>query len=269
MPRYLQKLKRFGYRILALGGIRAPVAFMLRLSRLNPVPAVIDPPDASKVLVLAPHMDDETIGCGGTLHAHASAGAEVHVVFITDGRRGFGPAERAAATIEELCAIRREEARRACSLLGVRDLHFLDLPDGRSRAVESAVDSLQAVFEAVGPDLVYLPFLTDSHHDHQTTNELFLALLRRQPHLGGLLCCAYEVWTPLYPNCIIDISEYMENKLAALGCYTSQLAMNDYISSVRGLNAYRSIANSSRGYAEAFFLTSAAEYRSLANQLAL
>lgn len=52
----------------------------------------------------------------------------------------------------------------------------------------------------------------------------------------------------------------MEDKLAALGCYASQLRLNDYLRSVRGLNAYRAIANHSRGFAEAYFQTSAQHY---------
>lgn len=75
-----------------------------------------------------------------------------------------------------------------------------------------------------------------------------------------MLCCCYEVWTPIHPNCVVDISEHMDTKMSALSCYDSQLQMNNYLSSVKGLNAYRSIANKSKGYAEAFFLTTAADY---------
>ena len=88
--------------------------------------------------------------------------------------------------------------------------------------------------------------------------------------IAKVVCAAADdcsVWAPLHPNCIVDITESMELKMQALSCYTSQLAMNNYLDSVRGLNAYRSIANHSRGYAEAYFRVTAREYRELAGSL--
>ena len=237
---------------------------LLKLSRQNAVPAVMGVPAARTVLVLAPHMDDETIGCGGAILQHVGAGARVDVVFVTDGAMGFDAGARRVSSTGERVELRRSEARAACERLGARKLHFLDLPDGRSQANASAVRALHDILADTRPDVVYLPFLTDSHHDHQTCNALLFSLLANDPSLASLLCACYEVWTPLYPNTVVDISEQMESKMAALACYKSQLALNNYLSSVRGLNAYRAIANNSRGYAEAFYLTTLKEYAALA-----
>lgn len=252
------------YRLLALGAIRPPMQLLLKLSRQNAVPALMPVPAARRVLVLAPHMDDETIGCGGAILQHVQAGARIDVVFVTDGAMGFELGARQLSSHAERVELRRSEARAACDLLGVHERHFLDLPDGRSQADASAVSALFDIVAQARPDVVYLPFLTDSHHDHQTCNALMLALLAKDPSLGSLLCACYEVWTPLYPNSIVDISVQIDSKMAALACYKSQLAMNNYLNSVRGLNAYRAIANNSQGYAEAFYLTTLKEYAALA-----
>jgi len=257
------RLRRGVHRMLALGGIRPPLELLLKLGQINPIPAVVEVPPARRVLVLAPHMDDETLGCGGAILLHRAAGAQVDVAFITDGSRGFLPSELAARTVAQRIAVRRAEAASACELLAVRQLHYLDLPDGRSRADDDALERLALMFSEADPDLVYLPFITDAHHDHRTANRLFDRLLAALPQWRNLLVCGYEVWTPLYPNAIVDISECMQNKLAALACYESQLRLNDYLGSVRGLNAYRAMANHGRGFAEAFFQTSARDYRQL------
>ena len=261
MIRYISKL---GYRLLALGGIRAPIRLYMRLSRHNFIPAVVSVPNAKNVLVLAPHMDDETIGCGGAIRSHVTNGSKVEVVFITDGVEGFEKKVIAAHEPDQLREIRKQEGVRACSLLGVSKIHYLGLPDGRSQASDTAVEELLAIIDAVQPDLVYLPFITDTHYDHRTTNKIFHAAVGRSKKAASLLVSCYEVWTPIHPNCIVDISAHMDVKMAALSCYESQLQMNNYLSSVQGLNAYRAIANQSQGYAEAFYLTTAADYLSLA-----
>lgn len=263
----MQSFKKALYRVLAYSGIRAPVRLLLELANRNLVPAVGPVPTAEKVLILAPHMDDETIGCGGAICAHVRAGAVVEVLFLTDGAQGFEPDVLSSHTSQQRSDIRKAESEKATALLGVSATHYLDLPDGKTKPSQEATQKLLAIIGQVRPDLVYLPFLTDSHHDHLITNKLFIAACRANPSLKAMLCACYEVWTPLHPNCVIDISLDIDTKMAALECYTSQLAMNDYLSSVRGLNAYRAIANRSEGYAEAFYVTTASDYLSLADHL--
>ncbi|MEM9257283.1 MAG: PIG-L deacetylase family protein [Pseudomonadota bacterium] len=261
------RFRKAAYRVLAFAGIRPSMRLLLHLVQNNPVPALAAVPLAERVLVLAPHMDDETIGCGGAIRAHVLAGQEVHVAFVTDGSGGFPAEDQARLTVPARTEIRRKEAAEACSVLGVSRMHCLNLPDGRSRADGEAVNTLLQLLTELSPEVVYLPFITDTHYDHATTNRLFLEAVERRPsELGDILCSCYEVWTPLHPNCIVDITEYMDTKLLALACYKSQLAMNNYLDSVKGLNAYRAIANQSRGFAEAFFRISAREYLSIARQ---
>jgi N-acetylglucosamine malate deacetylase 1 len=237
----------------------------MRLSHRNFVPAVANVPLASNVLVLAPHMDDETIGCGGAILSHVAQGSRVEVLFVTDGAEGFDKSVQADSAPSQRGSIRRGEGGKACALLGVSKSHYLDLPDGHSQVTTEAVSKLVAVMEELQPDVIYLPFFTDTHHDHRVTNQLLREANRQSGGNSHMLCCCYEVWTPIYANCIVDISAYMDTKMAALECYESQLQMNNYLSSVKGLNAYRSIANRSKGYAEAFYLTTVRDYISLFN----
>jgi LmbE family N-acetylglucosaminyl deacetylase len=262
--RYISKL---GHRLLALGGIRVPLRLYMKLVHKNYNPAVVTVPAAEHVLVLAPHMDDETIGCGGAILSHVAKGSTVEVVFITDGTNGFEKSFFQAHTTEKRREIRKKECVKACTILGVSRFHFLDLPDGRSQPTDAAVRALADIMDTVQPDLTYLPFITDAHHDHRTTSRIFLAAVEQRKRFSFLLCCCYEVWSPIYPNCIIDISEHMNTKMSALSCYKSQLRMNNYLSSIKGLNAYRAINNQSKGYAEAFYLTTVSEYLSLQGDL--
>lgn len=239
----------------------------MKVAQTNEVPAVGPVPAADTVLVLAPHMDDETIGCGGAIIAHVKNGASVHVLFLTDGAKGFEPHALQAMTDQERQETRVRESEAACQVMGVTKTHYLNLPDGQSQATPEAVAQFGEILKQVQPDLLYLPFLTDTHHDHRVCNALLFAASRNHPELDRLLVNCFEVWTPLHPNHIVDITADMEQKMAALACYVSQLDMNNYLSSVQGLNAYRAIANRSQGFAEAFYLTTVGDYRALAENL--
>ncbi|MCX5880707.1 MAG: PIG-L family deacetylase [Deltaproteobacteria bacterium] len=86
----------------------------------------------TRVLVLAPHPDDETIGCGGTLALHAAAGDPVRVLILTNGEKGdvFGRFDRNA-----YIAIRQQETRSACASLGISDVMFWPYEDHSIRII--------------------------------------------------------------------------------------------------------------------------------------
>ncbi len=233
------------------------------------VPPPLDRPPGSRVLVLAPHMDDETLGCGGSLHRHVLAGEAVTVAYMTDGRKG-DPALNASdvPTAERerredaLASSRREEARRSATILGVRDLRFLGNRDQELRVSPHTRRQVRDLLEELTPDLVYLPFPTDHHPDHQTTNRILFAALSAARGIEPPLCAGYEVWAPLEPNCLVDITSIAEIKQRALAAFTSQMAVIDYSRCIMGLHAYRSITHlRGRGFAEAFVLLPAAAYR--------
>lgn len=217
-------------------------------------------PAAGRIAVLAPHMDDEVIGCGGTLALHVAAGADVTVVFLTDGSQGRAGSRSSEAV--RLTAVRKQEAQRALRELGVTKLVFLDGEDGAlaTGAERAVVDGLRDALAAARPDIVYLPFFLEEHPDHRAAS----VLLGRAVSGTTLSfqCHAYEVWTPLFPNCLVRIDTSIDAKRRALEHYQSQLAEADYLHTAIGLNAYRSSAllDGSCRFAEAFFAASLPQY---------
>lgn len=218
-------------------------------TRRPPAPPEIWPhPPRGRVLVLAPHQDDETLGCGGTLALHRDQGDPVLVVFLTDGSAG-DPAGHYPA--DEYVAIRREEARRACAVLGVTDLEFWDLPDGKLATVPDLAERLLGAIRAFEPDTLYYPSGQELHPDHWAVGVGIEDL-----HRAGRLPCsayAYEVWAALQPTHLLDITPILSRKEAAMAHYPSQLRYNDYRPKILGLNAYRSLTlPGAARYAEAF-----------------
>lgn len=203
-----------------------------------------------RVLVIAPHPDDEAIGCGGMICLHRQRGDPVHVVFLTSGERGIeGMAEDVVRTIREA------EAREAAQVLEVEGITFLRLPDlGLAGAVERGGRELGQILGRQAPELIYLPHPEEAHPDHQAALLLVRAGLAS---LAGRAAApelrAYEVWSPLVRHdWVEDISAVMGRKLRAIRCYRSQLGTFRYDQAVRGLNRYRGVLAAGSRFAEAF-----------------
>ena len=203
----------------------------------------------TRVLVLSPHPDDETIGCGGTLLRHVAAGNDVCVVFLTSGERG-GHGRSEAETIHA----RESEARAAAKILGLNDLEFWHEPDGALRATARLTERLHKKLKTFRPHIVYLPHDREMHDDHRAA----VRLLRKALALGAGRApdvLMFEVWTPTQQlDEIVDISEYIETKLSAVRAYRTQCAVMGFVPAVRGLNRYRGEMHSWPGgdYAEVF-----------------
>ncbi|NLV21087.1 MAG: hypothetical protein GXY49_03755 [Syntrophomonadaceae bacterium] len=212
------------------------------------------------LLVFAPHPDDDVIGCGGTIARCVAQGNQATIVYLTSGESGslsYSPAE--------LARRREEEAARAAALLGVKDLVFLHQPDGYITWSQELVESLVSIIRSRQPSMVFLPHGGEEVRDHQQCSRLVLEACKRAagpwfPSCGKQSWSvnkvwAYEVWTPLSPyNMVVDISDFMQLKLAALRAHKSQLADIAYDDAVQGLNRYRGITSGAGRYAECFQL---------------
>ena len=233
----------------------------------------LDPPDnplrqlelftPERVVVLAPHMDDETCGCGGAIHKHVLAGGEVTVVYLTDGRKGnpdlycqsLNAAEIARGE-EYHIAIRKEEATRAAHILGVQEILYLDARDSELVPTPGIICTLRKILVERRPAIVYLPSFMDLHADHWQTLAIFNAVIADPtvPNNWHYVCRGYEIWNPQLANRILDISDVVAVKKQALEQFISQIRHNDYLRTLLGLNAYRSIhLQRGSGFAEAFF----------------
>jgi LmbE family N-acetylglucosaminyl deacetylase len=200
------------------------------------------------VLVIAPHPDDEVIGCGGTLCKHAARGDRVVAVFLTSGELGLKHLPR-----EKAWQIREAEARKAAGILKLAALEFLCLPDWTSSEhMRQGARRLRPILRREAPQLIYLPHPREWHPDHQAALPILRDALRgtgiRSPELRG-----YEVWTPLAEHDHVgDITAVMALKLRALRAHRSQLSEFDYERAVKGLNQFRGALAAKCRYAEVF-----------------
>lgn len=259
-------------------GARNSLRLVFLLDDRDRKPEKIDTFGERRVVVLAPHMDDEAAGCGGAIRRHALAGARVTVVFMTDGRRGNpelyqrGLAEAEVVQAEnELVAVRKSEARLAAELLGVDDVVFLDAVDRELAPTTENVSTLVEVLRDRNPDLIYLPSMMDLHGDHWETNRVVYAALAQWPAGGGPgpRLRGYEVWTPVFANRVVDIDDVVDAKRAAIEVYKSQITHVDYVRTSLGLNAFRSIHfQYGHGHAEAFFECTPDEFKMLVERIA-
>jgi LmbE family N-acetylglucosaminyl deacetylase len=181
-----------------------------------------------RVLVVAPHPDDEILGCGGTIARLATEGHEVHVAIVTQGQPPAFKAEDVAKVRAEM-----EEAHR---IAGVHRTHVLEFPAaGLDRLPASELNSaLCAIVDQVRPDTMFLPFVGDIHGDHQIA---FLAsMVAARPRHNGAPAAIYcyetlseTNWyappvTPAFvPTVYIDIADTLDTKLRAFGAFSSQV----------------------------------------------
>ena len=225
---------------------------LLNLARGIEVPALVDRPPGHRVAVVAPHPDDELLGCGGTLCKHLDAGDDVSIVFVTSGERTAALSLHAK---EQRVSRREAEAAAAAATLGLGPdrLMFLRYPDGGVAAGRPAATSLAQALQGLAPDLVYVPFPYEAHADHVAAAQLVAGALATVRSVRTI--SLYEVWTPLCPNTVVDVTEHFQRKIDALACYTSAIQSVDYTHTARGLAAYRSGAGlHGVGYAEAFLV---------------
>jgi LmbE family N-acetylglucosaminyl deacetylase len=206
-----------------------------------------------RVLVFAPHPDDETIGCGGSLAIHADAGDPVKVVFMTNGAAGdmSGSWDRQAYIL-----MRQKEAATACACLGTGDIEFWDYEDRRLDAAPGAVSRMMDLLEDFRPDLVYAPSSLEIHPDHRAACALVGEAAQRIDL--GLDVAFYEIGQPIRVNTLVDITGVIERKRTALSVYKTQLRERPYDDLALALSRYRS-ATLPRGaaYAEGFAVYSA------------
>jgi len=149
------------------------------------------------MLILAPHPDDETLGCGGLIATASALGLRPRVAYLTDGAASH-PGSRAWPP-RRLAGARREEALAALAILGVGpdDVLFLDWPDAApfapgARPYQQALDALVDWMGPKGARSVWAPWIGESHCDHVAAAQLARRLVRRLP--PPVTAMSYLVW---------------------------------------------------------------------------
>jgi LmbE family N-acetylglucosaminyl deacetylase len=173
-----------------------------------------------RVLVLAPHPDDETLGCGGTISRHARAGDSVCVVVVTDG----GRSRAHGLSRDEMVRLRHIEAREAVARLGPVDLEQWGFPEGEWHP-EALQARLCETILRLRPSYIYTTSCVDFHPEHVRVGEALAAVLMTLPGDYKPLLRVYELQVPLTPilaNMVCDISASLAEKRRALGAYRTQ-----------------------------------------------
>ena len=184
-------------------------------------------------LVLAPHPDDETLGCGATIMRKLSAGTPVQVVIAADGRYAYPSSTLAVDTLVE---IREEEARRACAILGLpcENIAFLRFEDCRLADHRRLLrDRLFDILDAMNPEEILVSSIIDNHPDHRVLAELGRELAQAR-HDRFPVLYEYPIWfwdpriwrvrplRELRPR-IVKMEEFRMRKREAIGAYRSQV----------------------------------------------
>jgi len=204
----------------------------------------------SRILVIAPHADDETIGMGGTIARYAREGHQVVVAVVT-GHGDEGPHPLWTRDVWDRV---RAEARRACETLGVVELVFDEVPAAMvsDQPLWKLNQVTGAIIERVQPDALFVPFPFDLHRDHRDVFHSVSVAWRSSSATGRKIrdIHCYEVqsethWNIPYveagflPTMWMDISDTLEVKLEALSCYASQIRPAP---DARSLEAVRALA---------------------------
>lgn len=215
-----------------------------------------------KVLIIAVHPDDETLGCGGAILKHKANGDEIHWVIATDVKEsdGFDNA---------LIASRENEISKVANLYNFNSTHRLGLSTMRidEYSMSELIGSISKVVSTVKPSIIYLPFKGDVHSDHRKIFEAAYACTKsfRYPFVKKIYMIETLSETEFapstkedsfIPNVFVDISEFMDKKLEIMKVFKSEIAEHPFPRSIRNLKSLATLRGATAGceYAESFIL---------------
>jgi LmbE family N-acetylglucosaminyl deacetylase len=166
--------------------------YLRQLNQLEPLSAI---DLAASAIVFAPHQDDETLGCGGTIIRKREAEAQVKIVFMTDGSRSHDRFILEA----ELIVLRQQEAVQAAQTLDVEaeNVVFLGFRDGElSQSLIKAIAQVQELLIQNQPQQLFIPYIRETHPDHLATNQIVWAALNNyeSEYESEVAVYEYPVW---------------------------------------------------------------------------
>ncbi|GGM61374.1 GlcNAc-PI de-N-acetylase [Rheinheimera tangshanensis] len=213
-------------------------------------------------MIVAPHADDETLGCGGTILKLIAQGHEVHWLLVTGMSASSGFSKQQIDS-------RKNEIYRAAKVYGFAKVHELMLPPARldTLALGQIIDPLCQIITEVKPEQVFTAYRNDAHSDHQIVYDAVMSATKsfRYPFVKKVL--AYETMSEtnfglkpedggFKPNVFIDIGLYLQKKLEILSIFSSELGEFPFPRSIKALEALAHIrgAQCNAEAAEAFML---------------
>lgn len=193
----------------------------------------------SNILVVAPHPDDESLGCGGLLCKYSK---QCDVLLVTDG--GTGNPEW---TYDFTVKTRADEFVNAMNWLAVKNYTMMGcLSDSYKTLKQTKID-----LNLLNYNYIFIPGRNENHPEHKIVNQLIRKACKKQKYKSKLF--EYEVWTPLNKiSHSLDIGPVIEKKRNLIGFYKCQLKHVDYVSGILGLNSYRGIQRG-KEYSECYY----------------
>ncbi len=217
-----------------------------------------------KVLVIAPHPDDEVLGCGGTIKKYTDKGDKVYLCVATCA---YTP-----NWSEEFIKNRKKEIECSNKVLGIEKTFFLDLPTVKLDTIpqNKINDLISKCVDEIKPEIIYIPHRGDLNKDHQIIFESALVAARAKPGVSIKKIFSYEVLSEtewgeqkikklkdvFLPTVYVDIKDTLENKIKAMKCYKSELKKFPHPRSEKGITVLSEKRGMEAGLenAEAFIL---------------
>lgn len=192
-------------------------------------PQPIDLDKLKKILIIAPHQDDEAIGCGGLLSALSEKGVEITLVFVTDGRP-------ISANPQNEIRARSEESHRVAKALNANIIEL----GINNVSLEIDVVHVKRLTEICDNNWsgIFTPWVLDRPYKHRIVNCLLSHAMKGLEPATQVFC--YQVHSPLIPNVIFDYTALVEKKQALIKIYESQLKWQSYQHLSQGLDAWNS-----------------------------
>ena len=216
----------------------------------------------NKILVLAVHPDDETLGCGGTLLKHKDNGDEIHWLIVTEAKEvdGFN---------SESIRKRTGEIDKVFNEYNFDSMHNLKLPTMRidELSISELIGKISKVINEIQPNIIYLPFKGDVHSDHRKIFEVSYSCTKsfRYPFIKKIYMIETLSETEFapstkedsfIPNVFVDISKYMDKKIEIMKIFEGEMSEHPFPRSERNLRALATLRGATCGceYAESFVL---------------
>jgi len=228
---------------------------------VRPIP--VTAPFGRSMLIVAPHQDDETIGCGGALALQVRAGQAASILLLTDGAEGC---EEMGMTRHAMQEMRNEESRLAAAVIHAEPPTFLGHPS-LTESFSVTVEQVRREILQRTVDVVFIPFVLDGHPDHRTANYILAEALKDVKREVRVL--QYEVWGLCIPNVILVIDDVIDVKIEMLNQFQFANTALDYTHSTIGLNMFHSrmLGAGLCRYAERFLELPRAEYVDLVKRV--
>lgn len=214
-----------------------------------------------KIIIVTPHPDDETLGCGGTILKHISAGDEVYWLIVTKMDEEFFPMERIQKRQDEIIQVAKRYGFEKTVQLSYKAAKLDVVP------ASDLVSEIGNVFKEIEPTTIYVPYRNDIHSDHKVVFDATMACTKwfRYPSIEKVL--VYETLSEtdfimntdamgFRPTVFINISEFLEKKLDIMKIYESEMAPHPFPRSEETIRALATLRGAAAGVtaAEAFML---------------